>query len=266
MKLPTSARIGILLVLVGLVRLPVERSVEHELEAAHFRDGLQFTQSMRDQLGQLGFAATLGGFRSFLATMFELRSVSQWSQVDWDGLESSFNMMTQLQPREASYWSTAAWHLDKNAVSHYLHFDTRPEGERLRDAQTKSERARLFLMDGLKFNPENRFLLSDYANFLAKRDGDHCQAADYFRKAYEAGQGRYPLALRFSAYELARCPGREQEAYTLLRRFYDEDMKLPSVIKGLKDMEQALDIPLAKRIPEPYPEVYQKKSGSGRRS
>ena len=49
---------------------------------------------------------------------------------------------------------------------------------------------------------------------------------------------------------MAKCPGREREAYLHLRRLYErgESQRLPSLINLLGEMENKLDIPWAERI------------------
>ena len=52
---------------------------------------------------------------------------------------------------------------------------------------------------------------------------------------------------------MAKCPGREREAYDHLRRLYLEGDKqrLPTLINLLQDMEKRLDIPQGERIDSP---------------
>jgi hypothetical protein len=52
---------------------------------------------------------------------------------------------------------------------------------------------------------------------------------------------------------MAKCPGREREAYEHLRRLYlqGESQRLPSLINLLRDMEKRLDIPQGDRIDSP---------------
>ena len=72
----------LLLIVFGAVRMPFEQRIEAGLKAAHFREGVTVPDdSMREQLGQLGAAAALGGFRSFLATMFELPATTARTPV-----------------------------------------------------------------------------------------------------------------------------------------------------------------------------------------
>ena len=49
---------------------------------------------------------------------------------------------------------------------------------------------------------------------------------------------------------MAKCPGREREAYDYLRKLYEEGEKqrLPSLINLLRQMENKLDIPASDRV------------------
>jgi hypothetical protein len=49
---------------------------------------------------------------------------------------------------------------------------------------------------------------------------------------------------------MAKCPGREREAYDYLRKLYEEGEKqrLPSLINLLQQMENKLDIPSNERV------------------
>jgi hypothetical protein len=49
---------------------------------------------------------------------------------------------------------------------------------------------------------------------------------------------------------MAKCPGREREAYDYLRKLYEEGEKqrLPSLINLLRQMENKLEIPTTDRV------------------
>jgi hypothetical protein len=49
---------------------------------------------------------------------------------------------------------------------------------------------------------------------------------------------------------MAKCPGREREAYEKLRTLWNqgEKQRLPSLINVLRQMENKLDIPVGERI------------------
>ena len=78
---------------------------------------------------------------------------------------------------------------------------------------------------------------------------DHCAAAEAFLKASKFPDAP-PYAARFAGYEMAKCPGREREAYDYLRKLYEEGEKqrLPSLINLLRQMESKLEIPASDRV------------------
>ena len=52
---------------------------------------------------------------------------------------------------------------------------------------------------------------------------------------------------------MAKCAGREREAYDLLKKLYLEGDKqrLPTLINVLREMEKKLDIPTTERVEKP---------------
>lgn len=78
---------------------------------------------------------------------------------------------------------------------------------------------------------------------------DPCAASVAFAQA--AGCSRaLGFEHRFAAYSLASCPGREREAYWLLRFYHDqsERERLPTLERLLGELEQKLDLPPEQRV------------------
>lgn len=258
MRLHTVLALGVL-VIFGVIRQPLEQSIASDLKANHFREADTLNLSMRERLGQLGAAAALGGFRSFLATIFEMRAQTAWSDVDWDKVEFYYNIVTQLQPRETSYWDSAGWMLATNASSYYLNteFFTLEELKRFPDvelevlADTAKARGKQFLHDGLAYNPNDYLLNRSLAQHYVNKEEDFCQAAEYFQKAADSEEGP-TLAKRHAALYLAWCPGREHEAYEALLEVY-HNFKAPFVRARLeieiRYLEEILKVPTVQRIP-----------------
>jgi hypothetical protein len=69
-------------------------------------------------------------------------------------------------------------------------------------------------------------------------------------------------ARRFYGYFMARCPGREREAYDYLTALYREGeaQRLPTLIKEIKNLEVKLAIPSPRRIPDGDPDRRPQKS------
>jgi hypothetical protein len=78
---------------------------------------------------------------------------------------------------------------------------------------------------------------------------EHCKASEIF-KQYSKTPGSLTYGERFSAYELAQCPGHEREAYDKLVELYNRGEKehLPTLLKWINTLQDKLNIPADKRI------------------
>lgn len=246
------------LLVFGAIRQPLERGLAAELKAGGFHEDRMPDGAMRAQLGQLGAAAALGGFRSFLATLYELRAVTAYSNSDYVSVETNYHLATQLQPKESGYWEMAAWMLDTNARRHYLTFDRENSpAERQVLARLGVRRGRKFLDDGLSHNPDDYRLHRALGNHLVQREGNFCQAAEAFEKAAALVQ-ESSAAWRHHVVNLALCSGKEREAYAKMRALGDKIMAGESVIPPsmlpasiplyLRYLEGELGIPEAQRF------------------
>jgi hypothetical protein len=161
-----------------------------------------------------------------------------------------FDTVTTLQPRSLTYWDMAAWHMAWNASIAALQNEKQPsEALRIKAQREYFDLGRDFLERGIKNNPDRHQLYLQLAVLLRDKFEDHCAAALAFEKAASFPDAP-PYAARFAGYELAKCPGRERDAYEKLRSlwFQGENQRLPSLINLLRDMENRLDIPAAERI------------------
>ncbi len=252
------------LVAFGVIRIPIEDRLAADLKAHQFHEMTIPDGSMREQLGQLGAAAALGGFRSFLATMFELNAIAAYRESDYANVETRYQLVTQLQPSESGYWETAAWMMDSNARRFYLgmdnEVDVKAQGKRGLLAQRAVERGRRFLDDGLRYHPGDYKLQIALGNHLVERQrpADFCGAAEAFAKAIEARDDA-TLPTRHHALNLALCPGHEREAYVKLRaiaeRLVRGDYPIPldqipaSLILHMRYLEEYLKIAEDDRFP-----------------
>jgi tetratricopeptide (TPR) repeat protein len=251
----------LLLIVFGAVRMPFEQRIEAGLKAAHFREGVTVPDdSMREQLGQLGAAAALGGFRSFLATMFELQATTAYANKDYEKVSKHYHLATQLHPREAGYWEMAGWMMGFNAVAYYLGEET--EGKystamRVNLARKSVDEALRFLENGLRYVPNDYGINRNLGNLLVRKKGDFCGAAEAFGRAADSMDGP-SLAQRHHVYNLAYCPGREEEAYSKLKalgKFFkggpnplpDERIP-PAFLFHIRYFEKLFDIPAEDRF------------------
>ena len=113
-----------------------------------------------------------------------------------------------------------------------------------------------FLERGIKNNPDRPQLYEALARLYKEKYKDHERASEFYAKAAVLPDAA-PFDRRFSAYELSYCQGREQEAYEGLRALYDEgeQERLPTLIARLKFLEDRLNIPEDRRIPDKGPVV-----------
>jgi hypothetical protein len=237
------------LLLFGLVRLPFEKS----LDAAHSEAGLRTAAlniELREQIGQLAYAAALSGFRSLIAAFLWIEAHTAWEQTAWGRMAGLFQSVTALQPRSLVYWDLASWHMAWNAAIAARDNPKEPsEFLRRRAEREYHELGRDFLQRGIDNNPDAYLLRERMGIMLRDKFADHCGAAEAFAAAAER-PGAPPYVKRLAAYELSQCEGREREAYERLRSIYlmGESERLPRVITLINELEEKLDIPRAERL------------------
>jgi len=237
------------LLLFGLARLPVEKS----LDAAHRQAGLRTAAldlGLREQIGQLSYAAALSGFRSLVAAFLWIEAHTAWEETAWGRMAGLFQSVTALQPRSLVYWDLASWHMAWNASIAARENPKEPsEFLRLRAEREYRQLGRDFLERGIANNPERYLLHERLGIMLRDKFNDSCGAADAFAAAAAKPEAP-PYIKRLAAYELSACPGREREAYEQLRAIYllGEQEHLPRVITLINELEAKLDIPPAERL------------------
>ena len=238
----------------GAVRLPVELKLEREQRAANFH-GVALDLSLREKLSQMGFLAALSGFRSLVADGLWIHASTVWERTDWGAMKVDFDAVTTLQPRCAMFWDMAAWHMYANA-SIAAYEDPRQPRAALR-LKAQREYWRLgedYLLRGIANNPENAALLINLGTFYKDRYRDHCKAAEAYRRG--AAVPNAPVYVhRFAVYELARCPGHDEQAYRELLALYQkgEDERLPTLLKLLGELQEKLGVPAAQKVDIPPP-------------
>ena len=238
-----------MLCLFGVAVLPLQSMLQREVQAAHFQK-TALSINLRERIGQAGFLAALSGFRSPLAALLWIQAHTAWESTEWGRMAGLFETVTTLQPRSIPYWDMAAWHMAWNASIAALQNEKQPsEALRIRAQRAYIQLGRDFLERGILNNPDRPELHIQLAVLLRDKLEDHCAAAEEFLKA-----SKYPdapaYAARFAGYMMAKCPGREREAYDYLRKLYEdgEKQRLPSLINTLRQMENKLDIPSSKRV------------------
>ncbi len=235
----------------GVVKLPAEQALAAARSRHHLK-AVPVDLGLRAQLGQLGFIAALGGFRAVVADFLFIQAYTAWERTEWLRVLHLFRQITTLQPRNLLFWDMAAWHMAWNAGTAALNNPTEPRlALRLKAQREYFDRARDFLEDGIRNNPERPQLYEALARLYRDKYKDHARASEYFTLA--AQQPRAPsYERRFAAYELSYCESREAEAYRLLLDLYQvgESERLPTLIRRLKFLEERLNIPVGQRIPD----------------
>jgi len=241
-----------LLAVFGALKMPVEMALDSAQKAALLRS-TPLNLDLREQVGQMGFLAALSGFRSPLAAVLWIEAHTAWERTEWGRMASLFENVTSLQPRSLTYWDMAAWHMAWNASVAALNDESvQSEALRQRNQRQYFELGRDILERGIRNNPESSFLHERLAILLRDKFEDHCGAATAFAKAAELPNPP-PYVARFAAYELAKCPGHELEAYKKMRALYEkgETQRLPTLLTLIKEMEKKLDVPESERIQSP---------------
>ena len=239
----------LIVIFFGAVRLPMEHNLLSQHRQSHF-GAVEFTLSLREQIGQLGFIAALSGFRSIVADVLFIQAHVAWEQTQWARVLFFLRQVTTLQPRAVLFWDMAAWHLAWNASVAAMNDRAQPRvALRLKAQRECFDLGKDFLERGIKNNPEKPQLYESLARLYKEKYNDH--AHEFFAKA-AAAPGAPSYDKRFAAYELSYCEGREQEAYQELRRLYDmgERERLPTLISRLKFLENKLEISPEQRIPD----------------
>ena len=242
------------LIVIGAIKLPVERDLAVIHRQEHFR-GVEFNLDLREKLGQLGFIAALSGFRAILADGLFIQAHVAWERTEWGRVLLLFRHVTTLQPRSILFWDMAAWHMAWNASVAAMNDRAQPRlALRVKAQREYFALGKDFLERGIKNNPERPQLYEALARLYKEKYKDHEHASEFFAKAATL-PGAPSYDRRFSAYELSYCDGRERQAYERLRELYDEGKKerLPTLITRLKFLEDKLGIPQDQRIPDRVP-------------
>ncbi|MBG7607261.1 MAG: hypothetical protein IZT59_04430 [Verrucomicrobia bacterium] len=224
----------------GGLRLPFERSLTNDLQAANL---LPRKLEMRtgEKIGQTFSAVSLGGLRTLIATLLNLRAFSFFSEQKWVDVEDTFDVIVDLAPRTRYYWDTGSWHQAYNAASYYLYESEIPPLRRKLAWRESILKGQAFLERGIRNNPDDPklyeglgVLLSDSNKIAAFSSPNEAYEKSYeaFMAAVETGNAR-GYAKRAALYSLARVPGREMDALALANEIRKENPRLPPTVLGL---------------------------------
>src|SRR5438046_5791555 len=244
----------VILIVVGAIKLPVERDLAVIHRQEHFR-GVEFNLDLREKLGQPGFVGSLSGFRGVVADGLFIQAHIAWERTEWGRVLLLFRHITTLQPRSILFWDMAAWHMAWNASVAAMNDRAQPRlALRVKTQREYFALGKDFLERGIKNNPERPQLYEALARLYKEKYKDHEHASEFFARAAPL-PGAPSYDRRFSAYALSYCDGREREAYERLRELYDEGEKerLPTLITRLKFLENKLGITQNQTIQDRVP-------------
>jgi len=209
------------------------------------------------QLGQTSAAVALGGLRSLVASIWNLRAFLHFENLDWLKLEQSYEVITTLQPQTFHYWDTGAWHLHTNASVYYKENKDLSPIRRSAMRIQYIKKGSAFLEEGARQNPENWKLHLALARLWSDKhkspdlprallhyeDTLACDTIpDYKRTQLE----------RFTFYTMTRVQSRESDALALGLRLFDKSARnhTPNLVSCLFALQNSLNIPEADRIPD----------------
>jgi|GEM_PF-147573 len=239
---------GILVLLAwGIVKFPVEARLERRMQDTRL-GGYKPTASLRQQAGQAGFIAALGGLRAAVADMLWIRANIAWQDVQYGRMKLLFDTCTTMQPRRVSFWDISAWHMAWNGAAHVENTEKDPvaRNAKMREFFKLGED---FLLRGIENNPDS-WELYDRLGLLYR---DKFKDVEKASAAYEEASqrpGHLDYTRRFAAYYLAEVPGREREAYARLMALFHESEHewLLTLFRQIQKLEASLAIPDGQRI------------------
>lgn len=238
------------LLLLGGAKAPLE----HRLLASQRRAGFQmatFSGQTRSQLGHAGFVAALSGFRALMADLLWIRAGTAFERVEWPRMQLLLHTATRLQPRAVVFWEMAHFHMAYDAATSVR---TNTRAEPVAALRRKAELEYIqtgesFLREGIAYNPESALLWQRLGELLSRRKNDPLGASEAFSESAKRPEAM-GFVRRMAAYELAKVPGRERDAYERLRALYleGEQERLPNLVRLLSELEQKLAVPEAQRV------------------
>ncbi len=250
------------LALFGIIREPIEDRLRVKLVETKLLlppPG----QTAMEQMSQSALMGTLGGLRSLVAVFLTLEAYEHFSNKDWEELSKTYAVITNLEPHDEEHWVTWIWHIGINATANMEIDERLPEFERKRRFFAYALEAVEIAEKGIKQNPESATIRMQLAEVYREKLKDNCATSRVYGDTIGL-PGALPFVRRFHGYFMARCPGKEQEAYDYLTGLYREGEQnhLPTLIVEIKKLEKFLSIPVPQRIPNADPDRRPQKSSS----
>ncbi len=257
-RVPRPILVLLLLAVFGSLRLPLEQHLRERLVAANLLLPPPARGAL-EQMSQSTLMGTLGGLRTLVATFLTLEAYDHFGSKAWDELRQTYQIITALEPRDETHWVAAVWHLGINATANMEYDERLPAFERQRRFQQYAFEAIDFAERGLEQIPQSAAIRLQLAEVYREKLKDDCATSRVYGEMIGL-PGAPGYVRRFHGYFMARCPGREREAYVYLMSLYreGEQQHLPTLIKEIKTLEEKLTIPSPQRIPDADPDRPQK--------
>ncbi len=233
----------------GLARLPLDERLTGGLRR---RGLLQEPLSIetREDLGQTGLAIALGGLRSLIASLLNLRAHVHWENQEWFELEQTYRTIHALQPRTRYYWEVAAWHLISNAYRDYHDKPGVPPGRRRELQKRFFEKGIGFLEEGVRKNPDDWRLWATlgFSHSQPWRPRNDAAAAEAYRRAYQLSGNLQTQ--RHYLYALSRIPDNRAAAWETAQAVWaaPHNRKFPTVRSTYYALQQWADPPPSRTL------------------
>lgn len=242
------------LLLLGAAKLPLESGLHQSLVTQKLLSPPP-PVSMRESLGQMGFAATLGGLRSLIASITFLQAYAAWEKLEWGKVDSLMTLTTRLQPYETNYWDEASWQMAYNAASAAKSDKTLRAAIKDKLFHDYVQRGIAIAEEGLKYNPHHPKLLIRLGEIynsstVSGRAPNPRKSGDYYYAAAQNGAASFYE--RNAAYEWTKTddPEKLQLAHQILQKYFDLGFRYPSILRDLPTLEAKLHLPQNQRIPK----------------
>ena len=211
-----------LLLAAGIVRMPIEQALTEDLRQQKLLSK-PLELDTRKKIGQGFWAVSLGGLRTLVATVLNLRGFSYFEGQKWEQVADTYDTIVQLAPNSAFYWDTGQWHMAYNAAAHYQTDSDLPEIRAQAEWRKWIKRGTAFLEEGVRQNPDNALLWKQLGWLYSDPNKlvDYDKAAAAYAKAVEIG-GVLPYVSRAHAYALARSENGINDALPLVRKLQKE--------------------------------------------
>ncbi|MEP4077506.1 tetratricopeptide repeat protein [Haloferula sp.] len=237
------------MVVAGIARMPFEQSLTEDLrEQGMLSKPLNI--ETRKKVGQGFWAVSLGGLRTLVATVLNLRAFAFFENQQWTQLSDTYETVVQLAPNTEYYWDTASWHMAYNAAAYYQTASKLPELRRRAEWRQWVEKGTAFLEEGAEQNPDSWYLWSRLGWIYADPNKlvDYEKSAAAYKKSIASGNA-LPYIRNAAAYAVARIPGRESEALEMIRDLHqDRRGQVPTMNCLLLALEHQADPSI-----DPYP-------------